>query len=127
MIICFLNIDLEVESSENLKVLIDDLGEDVSVLYQGENGSGFNFVSFAVRPSGEKDADGIISSFCLFIENLSLDAKLIWNKSHSKKFDVGFQSGNSPRSYQTEIRADTVKKVAEIGASIIVTVYPLNN
>lgn len=120
----FLNVDLEIESSENLQLIIDDLGENVSVLYHGENGSGFNFVSFSVISSGEKDIDGIISSFCLFLENLLPEAKLIWNKSHSKKFDAGFQSGDFPRSYQTEIRADTIKRVANLGASIAVTIYP---
>ncbi len=120
----FLNVDLEIESSEDLQLIIDDLGKDVSVLHHGDNGSGFNFVSFEVEPSGERDIDGIISSFCLFIENLSPDARLIWEKSHSKRFDAGFQSGDFPRSYQTEIRADTIERVAKLGASIVVTIYP---
>ena len=120
----FLNVDLEIESSEDLQPLIDNLGENVSVLHQGENGSGFNFVSFEVKSSGEKDVDGIVSSFCLFIENLSPNSKQIWSKCHSKKFDAGFQSGDFPRSYQTEIRADTIKRISEIGASIVITVYP---
>ena len=124
MDIRFLNIDLEVESSEDLQPLIDDLGEDVSVLYQGENGSGFNFVSFEVKPSGAKDVDGIVASFCLFIENLTPEARQIWDNCHTRKFDAGFQSGSSPRSYQSEIRADTIKRVSEIVASIVVTIYP---
>ena len=120
----FLNVDLEIESSEDLQPLIDDLGENVSVLHHGDNGSGFNFVSFEVKPSGERDVDGIISSFCLYIENLSPEAKLIWDKCYSKKFDAGFQSGDFPRSYQTEIRADTINRISGIGASIVITVYP---
>jgi len=124
MEVTFLNVDLEIESSEDLQPIIDDLGEDVSVLHHGDNGSSFNFVSFEVKPFGERDVDGIISSFCSFIENLSPDVRLIWDKSHSKKFDVGFQSGDFPRSYQTEIRADTIESVAKLGASIVVTIYP---
>ena len=120
----FLNVDLEIESAENLQPVIDDLGENVSVLHHGDNGSGFNFVSFEVKPSGERDVDGIILSFCLFIENFSNETKAIWDKCHSKRFDAGFQSGEFPRSYKTEIRADTVERVAKIGASIAITVYP---
>jgi hypothetical protein len=124
MEIRFLNVDLEIESSENLQPLVDGLGDDVSVLYQGENGSGFNFASFEVKSVFDRDIDGIIATFCCFIENLSPDAKLIWNKCHSKKFDAGFESGDFPRSYQTEIRADTIKRITDIGASIVVTIYP---
>jgi hypothetical protein len=127
MEIKFLNVDLEIESSQDLQTIIDDLGENVSVLHHGENGSGFNFVSFEVQPSAERDVDGIISSFCLYIENLSPEAKIIWDKSHSKRFDVGFQSGDFPRSYRTEIRGDTINRVAKLGASIAMTIYPEMN
>ncbi len=123
----FLNVDLEMESSEDLQLIIDNLGENVSILHHGENGSGFNFVSFEVKPSGERDIDGTISSFCLFIENLSHEANTIWNRCHSKKFDAGFESGDFPRSYKTEIRADTIERIAKIGASIAITIYPKSN
>jgi hypothetical protein len=120
----FLNVDLEIESSEDLQPIIDDFGESVSVLYHGENGSGFNLASFEVYPSGARDIDGIIAEFCLYIENLSPEAKEIWDKCFSKRFDAGFQSGDFPRSYKTEIRADIVERVAKVGASIVVTIYP---
>ncbi len=125
MEIQILNVDLEVESSENLQILIDDLGEDVSVLYHGENGSGYNFVSFEIRsPAVNKDIDGLVSAFCCLIENLSPEARLIWDRSFTRKLDAGFSSGNSPRSYQTEIRAETIEQAARIGASIAITIYP---
>jgi hypothetical protein len=119
----FLNVDLEIESTENLQPIIDDFGDNVSVLYHGENAKGFNFANFEIS-LGDRDADGIISNFCLLIENLSLETKTIWEKCCSKKFDIGFESGDFPRSYQTEIRADTIERVAKIGASIGVTIYP---
>lgn len=124
MEIHFLNVDLETESAENLQPLVDDLGEDVSVLFNGKNGSGYSFVSFEIHSLHERDIDGLVSSFCLLIENLSSEAKLIWDRCHSKKFDAGFESGSFPRSYRTELRADTIKRVAEIGASIAITIYP---
>lgn len=124
MKIQFLNVDLEIESSQDLQPLIDDLGEDVSVLHHGKNGRKFNFVSFELKTAGKRDVDEIILSFCLFIKNLSPGAKLIWDKCHSKRLDAGFQSGAFPGAYQTEIRADTIAQVAEIGASIVITIYP---
>ena len=120
----FLNVDLEIDSLEQLQPIIDDFGEDVLVLYHGKNGNGFDFAAFEVSAESDRDGDGIISTFCVLIENLSPESKSIWDKCHSKKFDVGFQSGDFPRSYQTEIRADTIERVAQLGASIVITIYP---
>ena len=125
MEIKFLNVDLEIESSENLQPIIDDFGEDVSVLHHDENSKGFDFASFEIS-LGDRDADGIISRFCSIIENLSVESKSVWENCHSKRFDVGFESGDFPRSYQTEIRADTIERVARLGASIVLTIYPQN-
>ena len=64
MEIRFLNVDLEVESSNSLQTLIDDLGGSVSVLYHGEKGNSYDFVSFELRTRAvDKDIDGIISEF----------------------------------------------------------------
>jgi hypothetical protein len=119
-----LNVDLEIESLENLQPLVDDLGDDVAVLFNGKNGGGYSFVSVELPALSDRDIDGLVSSFCHLIENLSPEAKLIWDKCHSKKFDAGFESGSFPRSYRTELRADTIERVAKIGASIVITIYP---
>ena len=98
----------------------------VSVLYSGENGSGFNLASFEIRLGFIRDVDELILSFCDLIENFSSDSKLIWQKCHSKKFDCGFQSGDFPKSYQTEIRSDTIERVVKLGASIVITQFIQN-
>lgn len=124
----FLNVDLEIESSESLKPIIDSFGEEVSVLFDGETSCGFTLASFEIRGlTFNRDADEIISNFCNLIENFSSNVKSIWDKCHSKKFDIGFESGNFPRSYKMEIRADTIERVAKLGVSIIVTIYPKKN
>ena len=121
----FLNVDLEIESTEDLQGIINDLGDDVSVLHQGENASGFHVASFELKDLVfERDADAVIATFCNLIENLSLESKSIWEKCHSKRFDAGFESVGATQSYQTELRSDTITKVAGLGASIVITIYP---
>jgi hypothetical protein len=124
MEIKFLNVDLEIESTDSLKPIIDDLGEDVFVLYDGKNGSGYNLAAFELGDMGDSDVDSKISSFCHLIKNLLPEVRAIWDKCCSRKFDAGFESGDSPQSYRAEIRAETVKAAAEVGASIVVTIYP---
>ena len=125
MEIQFLNVDLEIEKAESLQSLIDYLGEDVRVYHHGENGSGYDTAYLSVTsPVSEKDADGVIASFCYLIENLSPEVRRVWDGCCKRIFDAGFSSGVLPRSYRTEIRADTIKRVADLGASIVITIYP---
>ena len=67
----FLNVDLEIESSESQKPIIDSFGEEVSVLlFDGETSCGFTLASFEIRGlTFNRDADEIISNFCNLIEN----------------------------------------------------------
>lgn len=130
MEIKFLNVDLEFESSEDLQKLIEDFGEKVSVLYHGKNEYGFNFASletsesaFEIFDSG-KTADEVINDFCNLIENLSAKSKTIWEKCKSRKFDIGFESGNSSITYQTEIKPNTIERMAKLGLSLATTIYP---
>jgi hypothetical protein len=38
--------------------------------------------------------------------------------------DVGYESGTTPQNFRSEIRASTIQRVAEIGGSIVITIYP---
>ncbi len=126
MEISFLNVDFVIDLSENLQPLFNELAENVSVMFNGEWENDLNRLSFCIKDSYEKNADKIISELCFLIENLPFESKLIWNKCHSKKFDIGFESGSIER-LETEIRAKTVERIAKLGASILVTIYPMND
>ena len=39
-------------------------------------------------------------------------------------FDIGFEVTDSKQMISTEIKAETVKAVADLGASINITIYP---
>ena len=78
-------------------------------------------------PETRPGADETINYFCALVEGLPKEAREIWNGCCSRVIDVGYESGNSPRNFQSEIRASTVQQVAAIDASIVVTIYPLSN
>ncbi len=138
----FLNVDLEIASSRSIKPLLDELGESVFAFFPGgEIGDGkqanleimdlkrkrkWIYQSF----DDEKDliggADILISAFCDLIENLSPKSRQIWDNCRRKEFDIGFDSGNTKKSYRTLIRTETIKRCGEIGASISLSVYPVN-
>ncbi len=130
--ICFLNVDLEIESALDLQALIDAFGEDVNVLYHDRLENGNDFASFNLHLDyiengiyGEPEK--IISSFCNLVENLPYKSRKIWDKCIEKRFDIGFESGNTENSFNTVIKNEIVKLIADIGASIVITIYPVLN
>lgn len=126
MEISFLNVDLVIDSSENLQPLADELAENISIMFNGEWESGLNRLSLSLQDSYQKTAGEITLELCFLVESLSSESKLIWDKAHSKKFDIGFESGNVG-GLETEISAETIERIAKLQASLLVTIYPMKN
>ncbi len=128
MNIDFLNVDLEIESKNDLQIIVNELGKDCSLSIYDKNESGNNSAVFSHRAAfNDYSINVIISLFCDSIENLSPKARDVWNSCRIRKFDAGFESGNFPENFQSEIRADIIKRVAALGASIAITIYPIND
>lgn len=128
MTICFLNVDLEIESQNDLQILVDELAKHCSLHIHDKNLEGNDFASFSHRSAFDNyEINRIISLFCDSIENLSPKAREIWDSCFTRKLDAGFESGNSPKNFQSVIRADVVKRVADLSASIAITIYPIND
>ena len=118
----YLNTDLVIESRNDLSKIVEEFGDDVIVLHHGEM-RGYQHASFEVA-EWSTDADGTINSFCMLVESLPHEAREIWNGCISRVFDVGYESGSSPPNFRSEIRASTIRRVANIGASVVITIYP---
>jgi len=122
MDIQYLNTDLEIESKSDLSRIVEEFGEDVLVLHHGEI-RGYQHASFSIA-GGSTDADSTINSLCTLIEQLPADVREIWDGCCSRIFDIGYESGTSPQNFRSEIRAATIQRVAKIGASVVITIYP---
>ena len=118
----YLNTDLEIESKSDLSKIVDDFGDDVLVLHHGEIRS-YQHASFSVA-GGSTDANTAIDFFCTLVESLPNEVRKTWDECCSRVFDIGYESGKSPQNFRSQIRASTIQRVANIGASIAVTVYP---
>jgi len=121
----YLNTDLEIESKDDLSKIVEEFGADVFVLHQGGI-RGYQHVSFEIAGS-TNGADEIINYFCSLVEGLPRDVREIWDGCCSRVFDIGYESGTYPRSFRSEIRASTIQRLSEIGASIVITIYPLSD
>jgi hypothetical protein len=126
----FINVDLEVWSKNDLEILIDAFGDNALEMghFRFDNGdvlASFEIAIGLLDDWQNPEVDEIISKFCGLIENLPKKAKQAWNESYKKVFDIGFDSGNTNKSFNTEIKVETLKRVQEIGAGIVITIYPV--
>jgi hypothetical protein len=125
MAIQFLNVDLVIESAGDLHNLVDELNGDFSLSIHAKNNQGNNFAVLSHRSACDNyELNAIFSLFCASLEKLSPKARDIWDSCLRKTFDAGFESGDSPNDFQTEIRPEIIKKVSEFDASISITIYP---
>ncbi len=130
----FINIDLELTSSDDLQPLADELGESVFVLHcdkmpnLNEFWASLEIGDYDIYQSYDdknKDIGGVdvlLSAFCDLLENLSPQSQSLWKKCKKREFDVGFGCGNTEKSFHTQIRAETLKRVSALGASVLITV-----
>jgi len=120
----YLNTDLDIESKDDISRIVEEFGENVSVLHHGEI-RGYQHASFEITGGMSMGADEAINSFCLLVEYLPEEVREIWDGCCSRILDIGYQSGATSPNYRSEIRASTIQRVAGIGASIVITIYPL--
>lgn len=118
----YLNTDLEIESRQDLSPIVEYFGKDVVVLFHGE-AMGHRRATFEVAGL-VADADAVINQFCMFAEALPERERAIWDSCSKRIFDIGYEGGTRPGAFQSEIRSGTVKRVATLGLSIVVTIYP---
>ncbi len=119
----FLNVDLDIESNENLDELVKELGKNLSIMTHHSN-DGINFASFETSGSGIEE---IIDMFIVSIEGLNGNSKAIWNSCIKREFNFGFQCGIKPNGYTAEIDPELLTKIINVGGQVGITIYPPEN
>lgn len=118
----YLNVDLEIDSKEDLSLIVDAFGEDVVTLYNDRWGPHYR-AAFEIGGSLAA-ANENISMFCSLIEALEGESLRLWSNAFSKVFDIGYEADDSPERGRTELDAYTIERIAKTGAKVALTLYP---
>ncbi|BBN80117.1 hypothetical protein PA25_01020 [Pseudoalteromonas sp. A25] len=118
----FLNVDLELESKHDISALVSDLKQNAIVLHYDKD-------EYRQLARIEADADVLspdkaINHLCELIESCSKAALKQWLSCTKRTFDIGFNSGTSPKCYSQALHADTLLRISAIGAGLEITLYP---
>lgn len=120
----FLNVDLEVDSRTPLDPLITALGDSVDVLFLGKQGSRY-VASVELAGSGwQQKPDPMIRELVERIKALPDSARTSWDNTSERRFDIGCNAPASADAHTLALDPATIAAIAEVNATIAVTVYP---
>ena len=135
----FVSAQLEIESPRPLGYVLEAFsgGEIVSFDYR-ESRRGFS-VAFEYTGAGAStDPDAQIDVFCNVIENLKEHPRAIWDGAYRKTFNLGYeidtakshhrdhgeQAASGIECFRSELKPQTVGRIAKLGASVLLSIYP---
>ncbi len=119
----FLNVDLELESKEDIGALVTDLAKYAQVLHYDKDDT--RQLARIESEQANIGPDASINHLCELIESCSKKALKQWLACSKRTFDIGFESGTSPKCFNQAISADTLLRISAIGAGIEITLYPV--
>ncbi|EGI73805.1 hypothetical protein PPAR_a0927 [Pseudoalteromonas paragorgicola KMM 3548] len=119
----FLNVDLELESKQDISLLVADLKKVATILHYDKD----EYRQLArIEATGEVSTpDKAINHICELIESCSRNALKQWLSCSRRTFDIGFESGTSPKCFNQALDADTLLRISAIGAGMEITIYPI--
>ncbi len=123
-----INVDLDIASRHDLTALVDALAPRMHVLFHArvKRTHHANFElggSASIRGSSLGESpDRIVRGIAKLISNLPPARRVDWDRASKRCFDIGFTCGAG--RLQVALEPRTVRAVADLGASIGVTLYP---
>lgn len=118
--------DLDLVSPWSLEPLIAYFEKhDISTFnpFIDENGSWYaNFLLATDEPHDGPDSH--VSTMLNAIESMPAEARSCWDACIKRDFNPGYESGISPRSFSHQLSNETLRRIAECGATFTITIYP---
>jgi hypothetical protein len=118
----FRNVDLDIESTQDLSPLEIELGERVFVLISGEVSSGRFWLHMEAARHYKNPGD-TICALCSVLEKLSAKGSRVWHSARKKQFDIGFDAGPFQIASQFSLSNNTLNRLSKLGATLGVTFY----
>src|SRR5688500_2779918 len=119
----FLNVDLEIHSRCSLEPLLSELTPRLDVLHS-ESKPNKHFANLETsRFWKNASPDKTIAALCDVLESLSPKARKIWQKAHSKVFDIGLDIDPKATNLHQPLSTESLRRIGKLGATINFTCY----
>lgn len=123
--ICYLNTDLDLVSTEDLSELgnvFENAGTSPLHLTKGEDGLWYTTLE-TDKQHTEPEAN--ISEILTIIESLTEPDRQLWINCTRREFNIGYSCGDHPRAFIQGLSPELLRRVANVDASILITLYPI--
>jgi hypothetical protein len=115
------NVDLEIRSPFDLKVLEAAVTGRLFVLHSGVVRDEF-FLSMELP--GAAGPDAAIEHLGRTLLSLPASARDVWAQARDRVFDIGLEALDGDEPYALSLAAQTIKTLVELGARVAFTIYP---
>jgi hypothetical protein len=120
----YLNTDLDLVATHDLTTLAADLeAEGVYPLHVARHEDGLWYATFEAGEPSEQPDPNIVMMLAM-IESLSEAASRAWWACTAREFNIGYECGSEPWAFNQEISGQTLRRMANVGASLRITLYP---
>jgi hypothetical protein len=117
----FLNVDLDIESAQDLTPLIAAMGSESFSISSELVGTIYR--TSLELSSGVDDADAAMVRLIQLVLRLPAVQRKVWDEAAKKSFNIGIKAGTDPHMLEIGLRAETIRSIADVGGSIVITVY----
>jgi hypothetical protein len=117
----FLNVDLDVDSADDLTLLVQAFEPSAFALERPAGRASFELNN----PASPRNPESLILEFARVVNDLPSPAREIWDRASRRVFDIGMQSGRQPFHATHRLAPATLRAVASVDGEIAVTVYAL--
>jgi len=122
----FINIDLELCAEDDLYLIAQEWGDQVMVLYYGENKADKHGFQLIVECSCTIELpEAVLQAFLDLLKKLSPEAQQLLAQCDKKILDIGYDSGNDGRVITHPISNQILSELSQFGFYIHLTIYPL--
>lgn len=120
----FLNVDLDIESKDDLAPLAAELEPNTMVVHsRSESGRHALKIESWKRAGSMEGPDQRIHGLCQGVETLSPAGRELWQSASLRQFGVGYYATTKHVAAHFVLRTDTLERIARLGATLAVTVY----
>lgn len=115
----FINIDLDLVGPVDHAPLVAALGP-VHAIHTTNEAPFFYIIEL---DGAAQDFDATMSGLLDSVENLDEAGRSRWNQCSVRRFNIGLRSRVEPRRHIYSMSVATLRRLAELGAEVVVTLY----
>ena len=123
MTLRYINTDLDLVSDGDLAVLAGDFEARGLISLHVERGSDRLWRARFETKADPLTPEQTIGAMLGIVENASAAMLRDWERCAFREFNIGFDSGRAPRVIEQGLSNDLLRRIADVGARIGITIY----